>query len=240
MIVDHFLGVFIFNLKVMTFNMRHGRGLDAKVNLQKVADLIKQEDVDIIALNEVDQMFSRRSHYVDQAYWLANELQMNYEFGPSLSFKGRSYGNAIISRLPILSHKNHQFQLKPLLAEPRAILEATIQVESDLVTVLTSHFSIHPILNQKQVNFCLNFGTTNPIILMGDFNRQSSSQSYQKLSKKFYDCSINRPLPTFSSKRPRSRIDYIFVSSHFNVTRTKVIETDASDHLPVLAELYKQ
>lgn len=221
----------------MTFNIRHGRGFDGKVNLQRVADVIKKANIDIVALSEVDQAFSKRSNYVDQSRWLANELQMDFIFGPALSLKSGQYGNAILSRLPIINHNNHIFRIKPLFAEPRSILEATIYVMDKQIKVLASHFSIQPTLHQKQLRFCLDYSVTYPCIMMGDLNRKPSSSSYQKLCEKFMDCSAHQPLPTFPARNPRLRLDYIFVSNHFDVLHTSVIQSNASDHLPVIAHL---
>ena len=220
----------------MTFNIRHGRGLDGKVNLQRVAEVIKQEHIDIVALNEVDRTFSKRSNFVDQSSWLANELKMDFIFGPALSLKKGDYGNAILSRLPIIKHENYIFRLNPLVAEPRAILEAIISIDHSFLSVLTSHFSIHPILHRKQLHFFLEYSSY-PCILMGDLNRGQNSRSYRKLTGKYHDCSINNPLPTYPARGPRSRLDYIFVSKHFNVSQTRVVQSNASDHLPVVAEL---
>lgn len=223
----------------MTFNIRHGRGLDGKINLQRIAEVIQQEQIDIVALNEVDRTFSKRSNFVDQSSWLANELKMEFIFGPALSLKRGEYGNAILSRFPITNHENHLFRIKPLVAEPRAILEATISVDNTFLNVLTSHFSIHPILHRKQIRFCLEYSSY-PSILMGDLNRSVKSSSYRQLTEKYRDCCSNQPLPTYPARRPRSRLDYIFISKHFDVTKTRVIESNASDHLPVVAELTRK
>jgi endonuclease/exonuclease/phosphatase family metal-dependent hydrolase len=231
--------VFTFKLKVMTYNIRHGRGLDGKVKMQRIADVIIKEDIDIVALNEVDQVFSKRSNYLDQGRWLAEELQMNYAFGPALSLKRGHYGNAIFSRFPLTKHKNHLFKLIPPLAEPRAILEAAISIENISLNVLTSHFSIHPFLHRRQLDFFLNYPNS-PCILMGDLNRGPRSSTYRKLLEKYNDCSMQHPFPTFPARKPRSRLDYIFTSKHFEIVKTEVIQSTASDHLPVMTTVKVQ
>ena len=44
-----------FLFRVMTYNIHHGEGLDGKVDIQRIADLIKQERADVVALQEVDK-----------------------------------------------------------------------------------------------------------------------------------------------------------------------------------------
>lgn len=231
------MGGIIFKLNVMTFNIRHGRGGDGKVNLERVAEVIKKANIDIVALNEVDQNFSRRSNYLEQASWFASELQMDFVFGPALSLKSGHYGNAILSRLSITKHENHIFRIKPLLAEPRAVLEASISVANGQINVLTSHFSMHPSLHRMQLLFCLEYSHSSPCILMGDLNRKPSSRSYRQLVEKYLDSCVDQPLPTFPARKPRSKLDYIFTSNHFDVVATNVIQTNASDHLPLWAQL---
>ena len=45
--------------RVMTYNIHHGEGLDGKVDLQRIAELIKREQADIVALQEVDKGVQR-------------------------------------------------------------------------------------------------------------------------------------------------------------------------------------
>ncbi|WP_338453008.1 hypothetical protein R4Z09_14730 [Niallia oryzisoli] len=44
-------------IKVMTFNIHHGKGVDKQVDLYRIADVIENRHADIIALNEVDNNF---------------------------------------------------------------------------------------------------------------------------------------------------------------------------------------
>lgn len=225
----------------MTFNMRHGRGIDWKVNLERIAELIKQENVDIVGLNEVDKHFSIRSKFIDQALWLSKQLDFHYAFGPAFSFwkNKREYGNAILSRYTILHYRNHIFRLKVPVAEPRAILEATINVDDKNINIFVSHLSIHPLLRGKMVRYLLNIDSTSPTILMGDFNCKPCSHSYEKLVQTFKDCfeCESHSGFTFPAKKPRSRIDYIFTSNHFEAVSAHVVKSEASDHLPVSVHL---
>ncbi len=221
--------------------MRHGCGLDRRVNLERIAFLIEQEKVDIVGLNEVDHCFSRRSFFEDQGRWLANRLNMNYVFGPAISIgqkRKREYGNALLTRYPILDKHNYIFRFKVPVAEPRSILEAKIAHDDKKnLKVLVSHFSIHPVLNNRMVRFCMDVDSSVPTIIMGDFNRRPSSNAYQKMIHKYEDCAAAHPHDTFPSQKPRERLDYIFFSDHFKVIESRVIESHVSDHLPVVAEL---
>lgn len=105
-------------LKVMTFNIHHGKGMDGKVNLERIAFVIEQSGADYISLNEVDRCFSKRSHFEDQIAVIAKKLNMYYAYGPALTFtvngsgQLRQYGNGFLSRFPIESQYNHLFNAR--------------------------------------------------------------------------------------------------------------------------------
>lgn len=95
-------------LTVMSFNIHHGVGVDGLLNLQRVADVIKTEGVDVVGLQEVDRHWGERSDFVDQAAWLADELDMHVVYGANLDLDPaqpgeprRQYGTAILSERPI-------------------------------------------------------------------------------------------------------------------------------------------
>ncbi len=71
------------HFKVMTYNVHHGKGLDKKVDLDRICKVITNSNADIIGLNEVDRYFSKRSHFQDQMEYLTNKL--NYYGALSLS-----------------------------------------------------------------------------------------------------------------------------------------------------------
>jgi endonuclease/exonuclease/phosphatase family metal-dependent hydrolase len=74
-------------IKVMTYNIHHGKGMDKQVNLYRIAEVIEKSGADIIGLNEVDKHFSMRSFYEDQISWLAKQLKHASDFQPVSFFK---------------------------------------------------------------------------------------------------------------------------------------------------------
>ncbi|WP_078429145.1 endonuclease/exonuclease/phosphatase family protein [Alkalihalobacterium alkalinitrilicum] len=235
---------FPFKLRFLSFNIRHGLGTDRRVDLHRIAKIIKQSDADIIGLNEVDKTFSKRSHFIDQTSWLAEQLQMECVFAPAISFQSRKverreYGNALFSRYPIIHSNNHIVRLRPLLCEPRSIIEATIQINQTLVKALVTHFSLNPLLRRKQMRKVIELSTQErPNVLMGDFNCRPYSKDYYEVAKHYNNtCAkrIQKELGTFPSRKPKYQLDYIFVNEKFEVIYSDVISTykEASDHLPI-------
>jgi endonuclease/exonuclease/phosphatase family metal-dependent hydrolase len=84
-----------------------------------------------------------------------------------------------------------------------------------------------------------------PLIICGDMNSLPASFVHRQICTRFYDVQSivreHKPLRTFYGRYPLSRIDHIFVSSHFEADRVDVARTSltrvASDHLPLSTQL---
>ncbi|MDQ0338920.1 endonuclease/exonuclease/phosphatase family metal-dependent hydrolase [Caldalkalibacillus uzonensis] len=233
----------------MTFNIHHGRGIDGKLNLDRIAKTIHQTGADLIGLNEVDRRFSKRSQYQDQITELAKRLKMEYAFGSSIAIdqtragtKGE-YGNGLLSRFPIMKWENHLFQsIKGI--ENRGVLHVTVNIEGLSINVFVTQLSLYPPLHKQQVNHVLDLlqDCRGPAIVLGDWNMRPYGHRWRKMTchvQDVWDVKGEGKGATFPSRQPRFRIDYIFVSSHFSVEAVQVvhINREASDHLPVLAVL---
>ncbi len=234
----------------MTFNIHHGKGMDKQADLYRIAEVIHKSDADIIGLNEVDKHFSKRSLYEDQASWIANQLKMDLVFSPSISIKSkrstemRQYGNALLSRFPIIEKKIHVFKNRSGLLEGRSLLEGTIQINKQLFRIHVTHLSLNPFLHKKQSDFIISQSQkdSHPIIIMGDWNMKPGSKGWRKLTHEFQDVwnILGKDAGyTYPSLHPRTRLDYIFVSRNLKVIEAEVVTTmpKASDHLPLIATL---
>lgn len=232
--------------KVLTFNIHHGKGIDKKLDLDRINRIIRESNADIIGLNEVDKHFSKRSKLMDQAKYIANALNMQYVFGPAINIekeKGvRQYGNALLTHFPIVSSINHPFNFLPRIVEDRALLEVKMKIGNKGVSVYATHLSFAPFLHTKQTTFIVNHlkQQRNPSVIMGDWNMNPYTKSWRNVVSHLKDTwiyskdSYNQG-HTYPSKCPKKKLDYIFVSKDFEVIDSKVMATNylASDHLPL-------
>lgn len=239
------------NINVLTYNIHHGRGVNKQLNLNRIAEAIEVSGADIIGLNEVDKHFSKRSEFIDQIGWLANQLNMYQAFCPSLSLKFkktgtvRQYGNALLSRYPIVNEKSYRFNLFPGFTEGRSLLDSTIQINKEFLKIIVTHLSLNPLLHRKQTDFIVNEYNRAPLptIIMGDWNMKPESKEWKKITHDFQDVWTIAGTGTgftYPSLRPRSRLDYIFASHHFRIIGAEIISNipKSSDHLPLKANLY--
>ncbi|MDP5273536.1 endonuclease/exonuclease/phosphatase family protein [Chengkuizengella axinellae] len=238
------------NIRIMTYNIHHGEGMDKKVDLHRIANVIEESEADIIGLNEVDKHFSKRSHFQNQIYWLANRLKLKHAYSPSLSIlsknssTAREYGNAILSKYPILTKKSHTFNYVPGFVEKRSMLDTTININGKLFQFMVTHMSLNRYFHAKQTNYIINHvcNAIYPVILLGDWNMKAGSKPWNKITNQLQDVWKIKGVGsgnTYPSLRPKSRIDYIFISSEIKLIDTEVMNSfpSASDHLPLIAKV---
>ncbi|MCC7354684.1 MAG: endonuclease/exonuclease/phosphatase family protein [Anaerolineae bacterium] len=117
-------------LRVLTYNVHHWQGTEGQVDVARVTGVIRATEADIVALNEVYHPVSLPEVEGPPLAAMAHSLGMEYAFGPALpqkTFAGSeaSYGNALLSRYPILAYATHR--LTPVEGrEPRSLLEVRV------------------------------------------------------------------------------------------------------------------
>ena len=171
---------------------------------------------------------------------------MNYVFGKNFETNDAEYGNAILTRFPILHQDNLLYQmLHP--RRQRSLMEVVLDVEGHEVLVLNTHLDHAPDdqqkrLNVQEINQARQQYAHLPVILCGDFNSTPDTPTHQWLGENFADVweRLNAG-KGYTSRRlhhPR-RIDYVFTGKEEALVplEARVPHSIASDHLPVVAFL---
>lgn len=230
-------------LRVLSYNIHHGEGIDGQLDLERIAKVIEGAKPDLVFLQEVDQT-ARRTKSVDQAKVLAKLTRMNFVFGGNIALQGGRYGNALLSRFPIVGHENHPL---PNVndGEQRGVLEAKINITEldDHLVVLATHFdhrepSTERFQSARMINE-LASKRSEPTLLAGDLNAVLGSKPINELEK-FWTHTSEKSLPTVPVGKPKRQIDFILVrpQQRWSVRSTEVLkEETASDHRPILAVL---
>lgn len=225
---------------VVSYNIRHGVGLDDRLSLSRSAAVLDQLDPDIIGLQEVDSVVGRSGH-ADQAALIAGILGMEHTFGAFMDFDGGRYGMAILSRYPIVSSRT--IDLPPGEQEPRIALAAEIELPGgQVITAINVHFDwlsndASRVSQARRLAAVLDT-LTGPWILMGDFNDHPASRTLRVFRDLVQP--ISKPIDeaeTFPADSPDREIDHIFVDRRgpWTLGGIEVVpDSVASDHRPVL------
>jgi len=236
-------------LHVMTYNIHHGEGTDGKFDLERIARVIRAQEPDLVALQEVD-VKTRRSGGVDQAAELGRLTGMRVSFGRAIDYEGGQYGQAILSRVPLEDFKLHVLPGDPQ-REQRAAVASHVRPwggKRPRVRFVGTHLhhldETDRLAQAAEINKLFT-GDETPTILLGDMNARPDSRTMGTLLAQWQDASANggadrTPGNTFPAGAPDRRIDYILLrpGGAWRVVEARVVEEPvASDHRPVAATL---
>jgi endonuclease/exonuclease/phosphatase family metal-dependent hydrolase len=163
-------------VRLVTFNTHHGVGNDGRHDLPRLATVLAAADADLICLQEVDRYYGDRSEDVDQALLLSRALDMQLAWGPAIDEPRRErglrrqYGNALLSRLPILVSDVHPL---PGGGEPRSALRTMVELDGAALWVTTTHLSTRSPQERAEQLAAIAQLHTEPMetgVLVGDFN----------------------------------------------------------------------
>ena len=217
-------------LRVATFNAHHGAGLDDDVDLSRTAAAIVATDADLVGLQEIDRN-NPRSGDVDQAALLQELTGLHVYFNATVQGRGaREYGIALACR----DRLEVRFDPLPRLGdeEPRG-LQATRWMD---LTVINTHLSTdrRARARQTQVLAARAAELEAPVVLLGDLNqgrpglRALRRAGLKPASKRHH---------TLSTRALRWEIDFVLAGRGAEVVHSETLTTDASDHVPVVAEI---
>ena len=236
-------------LRVLTYNIHHGEGADARINLPRIAKVITDTRPDLVALQEVD-VKTRRSGGVDQAAELARLTGMHVAFAKAIDYQGGEYGQAILSRTPPGPVQTHALPGRPD-AERRIAASTTVRPWGERgpgVLFVGTHLDhvrddSDRLRQADEINrLFVAPGDEKPAILTGDLNAGPESEVMKRFAAHWHDSAAGakRAAPTVPAEKPTRRIDYVLLrpKGAWRVIETTVIEEPvASDHRPVLAVL---
>lgn len=227
------------DLRVLSYNIRHGEGNDGVIDLSRAAEVIRRSRADLVLLQEIDKG-ARRTGQADQMALLAEMTGLTARFGAFMKFQGGEYGMGLLSRFPILASKNH---ILPRGAEARSALDARVRLPNgqDLL-VCDVHFyrSQEERLAQARKVQQIYADVKLPMILAGDFNSTPGSAVMRFVERYWTNTDKGEDHLTWPSGDARTEIDFVLYrpAGRFELLSAEVLDEGlASDHRPVLVTL---
>lgn len=233
-------------LSLATFNIWHNQG-DWPARLPLIVAALRAQDADVIALQEVLQ--DAAVDLPNQARTLAEALGYHWIFhSVDDETKPRRYGNAVLTRLPILT--SDWKKLEPL-DDYRTAIRVRVVKGGKPVDVVVTHLAWQddagPV-RARQIADLLDWlpadGT--PLVVMGDFNATQDDSGLAVLTGPDYVSALprNSAATTLNPAKghPNRVIDHIFARAPaLSPVGARVFATDpvggeyASDHFGVSA-----
>lgn len=237
-------------LRVMTYNLHCGFGPDGYLRLEEQAATIAAMDADIVALQEISRGWVINGG-VDILAWLAQRLGMDYRFAPTAD---PLWGNATLSRRPILASRQLEFPRGAKQQIRRGLVEITVAADLPLtgtpgadgeLTVINTHFHHRRAdgdVRVGQTRVLLDFwNRRSHTLIVGDLNARPDSPEMRLLAASGLIDTVQRhgitPGYTFRANAPDRRIDYIWATPDLVTQEVTVVPSTASDHLGIVVQL---
>jgi endonuclease/exonuclease/phosphatase family metal-dependent hydrolase len=233
-------------LRLLVYNIHAGKDAAGIDNLERVAALVRSTRADVALLQEVDRG-TRRSGRVDQPAVLAARTGFSVAFGKTLDYDGGEYGIAVLSRWPIQDDTLIRLPVEPPQLrsgpsyEPRGAQRVVVRAPGADLTIVNAHIdaSREDHYRRQEIRTVLAIARgTGPIVVGGDFNStpESAVQSDARqggLRDAWPTCGAGDGL-TYPARAPVRRIDYVYLTGTATCSHAEVLESEASDHRPLL------
>ncbi|HEU4958825.1 MAG TPA: endonuclease/exonuclease/phosphatase family protein [Sphingomonas sp.] len=229
-------------IKVASYNMRKGIGTDRRRRPDRILEVLREIDADVICLQEADRRFGARAQVIthsllDDSPWRA------VPFGTRAASMGW-HGNAILVRRGAEIVDCEPIHLPAL--EPRGAVMADLRLDCGPIRVVGMHLDLSGLWRRRQAHAIMTHVEVStdryPTVMMGDLNEWNAATGAMRDFLGAY--AVADTGPSFHARRPIARLDKIMVSPELRIVACGVHDTltarTASDHLPIWAELERQ
>jgi endonuclease/exonuclease/phosphatase family metal-dependent hydrolase len=235
------------NIRIVTYNAHKCRGLDRQVRPERIAEVLRACNADVIALQEVVADASGPPEH-NQPQFIASLLgKYEVHFGEARQHGGAPYGNAILSRIPVSS--SQAYDLTRQGRERRGCLRVDVECDRQLLHLFNVHLGTSFFERRHQGRRLISTDVLgskelkSPTIVVGDFNEWTRGLASRLMSTQFSSVEAKLHLKrrrTYPGVLPMFHLDHFYFDRRLELASAKLVRTKlskiASDHLPILAE----
>tara|TARA_R110002124_G_scaffold95366_1_gene239604 strand:+ start:7995 stop:8723 length:729 start_codon:yes stop_codon:yes gene_type:complete len=227
----------IVPLRVATWNIHRGVGRDGRVDIERIAAVLQEISADIIGLQEVGFWSGEHLNVLEYFATITGAAPIE---GITLENELGHYGNAVLTRLPVHSMRQHDFSISG--REPRGAIDLKLKLGRTCIRFVSTHLGLRPAERRYQVQYLLKLFEEEGCaldVLLGDLNEWFL---FGRPLRRLHRCFGAQLAPaTFPSGRPLFALDRLWTRPRAAVKRLRVHSSPlarvASDHLPLLADL---
>jgi endonuclease/exonuclease/phosphatase family metal-dependent hydrolase len=232
------------DIRVATYNIHRSRGMDRRVVPSRIAEVLRDIDADVIALQEVVGAGPSGS---GQAEEIGAALGMGWVMTSVRHLRNHLFGNVVLSRFPIVQHSHYDLSWRT--CEPRACQRADLNLgRGRPLHVYNVHLGTAVLERRYQAprlaSFVHDRRVAGPKIILGDFNEWTRGLATRTLSSLFDSIDLRAHLRrrrTYPGIFPMLHLDHIYYEGEVDVRSVELPRTRkalmASDHLPLVANL---
>jgi len=230
-------------IRIATYNIHRCRGMDRRTSPLRIAEVLREIDADVIALQEV---IGAGPAGAGQAEEIGAALGMGWVMTAVRHLRRHLFGNVILSRFPIAHHS--QYDLSWRTCEPRNCQRADLQIAGQILHVYNVHLGTAVLERRYQAGRLASFvhdrRVTGPKVILGDFNEWMKGLATKTLSSLFESVDLQSHLKrrrTYPGIFPVVHLDHIYYEGDVEVHSVELPRHRkaliASDHLPLVANL---
>ena len=231
------------DVRIATYNIHRCRGMDRRVVPQRIIDVLREIDADVIALQEV---IGAGPVGAGQAEEIGAGLGMGWVMNCVRTLRQHQFGNVVLSRYPIVHHSSYDLSWRT--CEARNCQRADLDINGRVLHVYNVHLGTAVLERRYQAGrlaaFVHDRRVTGPKIILGDFNEWMKGLATKTLSSLFESVDISQHLKrrrTYPGLFPVVHLDHIYYDGKVEVVSVEMPRTRqalmASDHLPLVANL---
>jgi len=231
-------------VRVATYNIHRGRGLDGRTRLERIASVLASIDADIVALQEVVGASPLKA---GQAAELGAALGMGWVMAPTRHLRTALFGNVVLTRFPVRHHV--QYDLTWKTCEHRGVQRVDVGLEDDTLHFYNVHLGTSLLERRHQAarlaTLVHDRRVMGPKIVLGDFNEWARHLgATDLLAERLQSIDLSKHLSrrrTYPGFFPILHLDHIYYEGRVEVLKVTLprdrLALMASDHLPLVADL---
>ena len=225
-------------IRVALYNVHMGFDTRGRFSVSDIAAVLRAHSPDVVVLNEVDRGWLTTGGH-DVLRLLAAELGLDYHFARGAD---EVWGNGLLTRFPVEEFTSERLPRgnDAMVRSQFVAILATAQDQQ--LAVLGTHLS-HvddqgdtrlPQARAVAANVAVLRERGLPTVVMGDLNAGRDDPELATLASLLVN-TVPEGVGTFPSWDPQAQIDHILISPDLMARDLAVPQTQASDHLPVVA-----